>query len=427
EYDILSIIDEDFVKTYIFLKLENQNPKLKFLFKEIDKLRINGNYTKAIDKIEEVIENYPNAYAFKQYIEISCLKLNDKAALEKAERAIDLNLHPSLFHFYKAEILVNMRKFQKALESIEVTISKNPNVLYYYVIKVLILISLKSIDEAKDSIRKVYENDKLEKENDDIFGYAWLRFIENYFHPLVKIDSKNEPMLILLNYLIEIAPEDYKLYDQKIDILQFWEPILYEDLFKTINIRLHLKEDAFYRDLKASLLKKRGQYDEALETIDSAIEIKPNKSYLYLTKSKVLLKLKRFEKALVEIDNAILNDSEDRDYYRFKTKIYLKMNDYKNALKSIDKTIEQEPDVIWTGDDAEEGGAELPMVRYEDEFGEAVIDDDTLDDYLTKADILLKLERKEDALKTLEEVREIAENQNTPDYVKKVENKIKRL
>lgn len=101
------------------------------------------------------------------------------------------------------------------------------------------------------------------------------------------------------------------------------------------------------------------------------------------------------------------------------------MNDYKNALKSIDKTIEQEPDVYYI--DVKEEGTEIPMYRYEDEFGDEVLDDSTLDDYLTKADILLKLERKEEALKVLEEVREIAENQNTLDYVKKVENKIKNL
>ncbi|MBA7700916.1 hypothetical protein ES703_109642 [subsurface metagenome] len=403
------------------MKIENDNPKLNSVFKEIDKLRINRNFAEAIEKLEKIIEKYPNAYAFNQYIEILCLMKDDNATLEKVEKAIDLNLHPSLFHFYKAEILLNTRKYQKALEAIEAAICKNPNVLYFYVIKVLILISLNSIDEAKDSIGKVYENDefKLEKRN-DVFGYAWLRYIENYFPSESK---KNEQMLTLINYLIEIAPEDYKLYDQKIDILQFWKPIMYEELFKAIDIRIQLKGDVFYRDLKASFLKKKKQYDEALETIDSAIEIKPNESYLYHTKSKILFKLERFDEALVEIDKAILNDSEDRDYYRFKTSIYLKMNDYKNALKSIDKAIEQEPDVYYIG--VEEEGTEIPMVLYDDEFGEEVFGESTLDDYLTKADILLKLERKEEALKVLEKVRKIAENQNTLDYAKKVENKIK--
>ena len=161
------------------------------------------------------------------------------------------------------------------------------------------------------------------------------------------------------------------------------------------------------------------------ENVDvMAIEINPSKGYLFRTKSKILFKLERFDEALVEIDNAILNDSENRDYYRFKTSIYSKMNDYKNALKSIDKTIEQEPDVYYIDDDEE--GAEIPLYRYEDEFGEEVLNESTLDDYLTKADILLKLERKEEALKVLEEVRVIAENQNTLDYMKKVENKIKK-
>ncbi len=221
-----------------------------------------------------------------------------------------------------------------------------------------------------------------------------------------------------------MAPGDYILYDQKIDILQFWKPIRYEELFKAIDIRIHLKEDVFYRDLKASFLKKKKQYDEALETINSAIVIKLNESYLYHTKSKILFKLEQFDEALIEIDKAILHESEDRAYYRFKTSIYLKMTDYKNALKSIDKTIEQEPDDYYIG--AEEEGAEMPMVRYDDEFGEAVLDDDTLDDYVLKADILLKLERKEDALRVLEEVREISENQSTLDYVKKVGKKNKK-
>ncbi|KKK71929.1 hypothetical protein LCGC14_2909000, partial [marine sediment metagenome] len=223
EYDIVAVWGDDFLKKYIFLKLENDNPKLNSAFKEIDKLRINRNFTEAINKLAKIIEKYQSAYAFNQAIEILCVMKEKSAILEKIEEAINSNLHPSLFYFYKAEILFNMRKFQQALEAIEVTISKNPNVLYYYVIKVLILASLDSIDETKDSIVKVYENDefKLEKE-DKIFGYAWLRYIERNFHPESK---KIEQMLMLLNYLIEIAPEDYILYDQKIDVLQFWEPI----------------------------------------------------------------------------------------------------------------------------------------------------------------------------------------------------------
>ena len=182
EYDIVSISRDDSFKYYIFLKIENDNPKLNSVFKEIDKLRVNRNFTEAIDKLEKIIEKFPNAYAFNQYIEIFCLMKDDNTTLEKVEKAIELNLHPSLFHFYKAEILLNAGNFQKALEAIEAAIRKNPNVLYYYVVKVLILLSLNSIEEAKDSIGKVYENDEFKlNERNDVFGYAWLRFIENYF------------------------------------------------------------------------------------------------------------------------------------------------------------------------------------------------------------------------------------------------------
>ena len=44
------------------------------------------------------------------------------------------------------------------------------------------------------------------------------------------------------------------------------------------------------------------------------------------------------------------------------------------------------------------------MYFYEDEFGEE-IDEDSMDDYLTKADILLIPKRKEEALIVLEEVK----------------------
>ena len=304
EYDIISIIEEDFVKKYIFLKIKNDNPKLNSVFKEIEKLRINKNFTEAKDKIEEVIEKYPNAYAFNQSIEILCLMEDENASLEKAEKAIALNLHPSLFHFYKAEILFNMRKLQKALEAIEVTMGKNPNVLYYHVIKVLILMSLNAIDEAKDSIVKVYENDefKLGRE-DDLYGYSWLRYIEDYFY--LTETKKKDQILLLINYLIEMAPEDYILYEQKIDLLDHWKPIKYEEIFNAIDTRINLKENVFFRNLKAKLLRKKKQYEEALETIDSAIDIKPNKGYLYKTKSKILFKLERFDEALIEIDKAI--------------------------------------------------------------------------------------------------------------------------
>ena len=130
EYNIVSIMEEDFVKKYIFLKIKNDNRKLDAVFKEIDKLRINKNFSEAIDKLVKIIEKYPCAYAFNQSIEILCVMEDDSLALERIEKAINSNLQPSLFHFYKAEVLFNMRKFQEALESIEVSIHKNPNGLY---------------------------------------------------------------------------------------------------------------------------------------------------------------------------------------------------------------------------------------------------------------------------------------------------------
>lgn len=49
--------------------------------------------------------------------------------------------------------------------------------------------------------------------------------------------------------------------------------------------------------------------------------------------------------------------------------------------------------------------------------------DCSLDDYLVKADILRALKRKKDALRTLEEIREIAENLNSLDCIKEVDKK----
>ncbi|KKL49221.1 hypothetical protein LCGC14_2317690, partial [marine sediment metagenome] len=80
EYDIVLISGEDFDKNFIFLKIENDEPKLNSVFKEINKLRVNRNFAEAINKLEKIIEKYPNSYAFNQSIEILCLMEDDNAA-----------------------------------------------------------------------------------------------------------------------------------------------------------------------------------------------------------------------------------------------------------------------------------------------------------------------------------------------------------
>ena len=98
--------------------------------------------------------------------------------------------------------------------------------------------------------------------------------------------------------------------------------------------------------IKGGLLYGRGQYKEAIDAFNHAIDSNWNEKQglLYKMKGDALLKLDRFEEALKMLDAAEKNDSDSNDEVCYLRGLALgKLNRHKEALDSFDQALKINP------------------------------------------------------------------------------------
>jgi tetratricopeptide (TPR) repeat protein len=118
----------------------------------------------------------------------------------------------------------------------------------------------------------------------------------------------------------------------------------YDEALEAINMAIELKPDTFddWFDI-GFCLKKFDQYEESLRAFDNAIEIKHDDSHAWHFKGENLGSLKRFSEAIKAFENAINLNSKEPGHW-FKKGFYLRLMDcHREAIKALDRAIEIEP------------------------------------------------------------------------------------
>ena len=95
---------------------------------------------------------------------------------------------------------------------------------------------------------------------------------------------------------------------------------------------------AMYLDFKK--LKKLGRYEEALQAIDKALELKPDYSYAWNNKGIALRNLGRHEEALQAYDKALKLKPDYFDAWYNKCVAFRKLGRYKEAQIAFKKASE---------------------------------------------------------------------------------------
>lgn len=95
---------------------------------------------------------------------------------------------------------------------------------------------------------------------------------------------------------------------------------------------------------RAFAYRAKGQCELALADLNTAINMRANKPYVYRTRGSVFLCLKRYDDALADLNYVIEKDPKDAWAYFFRGQVYLQKGDPARAQADFDQAIKLDPE-----------------------------------------------------------------------------------
>lgn len=307
--------------------------------------------TEAIEYYNKAIDEDPtNAtyYAFKSY------GYNFLDAYENALDTIDIGilLDPKndTYHFQRAYYLDRLDRNEEAVEEYEKAIQLNPNntEIYWRINNPLL-----ELERYQDIINNFDRVIKIEPNNTNLYyekGAFVRSFLQNdqealktfedalsiwpdnatfNFQKAITLRSMNQSNQAIeyFNRAIELDPTDYSYYEVLgntfFELGKYKEAIDYYE--KAINSGTEFESRWFETDLP-KILSQRGlafaqlqNYTESMKSLNKAIEILPNSSFIHEEKAKALMILNAYDKATdrydsqVSIIDSVLSDIDDKN------------------------------------------------------------------------------------------------------------------
>ena len=189
---------------------------------------------------------------------------------------------------------------------------------------------------AKEEIKRIELQAKKEKDPKKLFI-----FFTDIISFYMKIND-NKKVLETVEKLLKITPE-------KSNICGFCGNVLkklgrYDEALKSINRAIELDPTSYFAyHEKGNVLWELGKPKEALECFDKAIELDPTSHFAYHEKSNVLWKLDKPKEALECFDKAIELDPDCVSCLAARSRVLAGLNKEKEALESINRAIELDP------------------------------------------------------------------------------------
>ncbi len=289
-------------------------------------------------------------------------------------------------------------------------------------------------DHTKERIRAICTsvfNEKKLQENTKVWERAIEQLIRLQFITEEETEDSNETVLVIrkdsyFDKVITEYPSTYRPQQLFRDFLQlqhlFRNQKDVEVLFNLggafSDLKHYEKAVATYEDIIAINqldkdytvyayinlgvdLYRLHRYEEALNSLDQAIQLDPSFALIKHHKGRVLTELHRYEEALNSFDQAIQLDPSDIDAYNGKGIVLAEnLQNYQEALLVFDRAIQLEHinEHIYTN----KGNALAGLKRYQEALGAyeqaILLNSQSSETYADKGNVLADLERYEEAL-----------------------------
>lgn len=300
--------------------LSSQNIRVRELQTFVDIRQ--GNYSKAVNLLDILISESPNPE----------------------------------FYLAKVEVFYELGNYQKALEYC----NKLDKLKQFYSseFKVKIFLSLSDPENAKnaleENLRSKYKISLFDLMNNIEFAGIYNLGLDQYIlsgnfysqtekqiyqvERLIQ-DDKYTQALFVVN---EILSRNYNIAQAHYlqSKIAYFEGDLHGAL-QSINSAIELKKsNSEYLKQRVTLNKEINEYGVALQDINKIIRIKPYEIDNYIIKADLLFKIENFNTA-INLTNSILKIlPENPDVLYLSSRSYYKNNDYFEALKAINKSLQ---------------------------------------------------------------------------------------
>lgn len=139
-------------------------------------------------------------------------------------------------------------------------------------------------------------------------------------------------------------------------------------------------------------LFKLGRYEEALEIVDAALEVKPESPTEWSNRGFVLSALGRNEEALEAFEKALSLDPESPKILTSKGIVYFRMGLIKKALETFDEALAAEPRK------ASDWACKVPRFSFFSRSKAPIMKPDNAETWYWKGNVFLELGEKEKAI-----------------------------
>ncbi|MFX0036028.1 MAG: tetratricopeptide repeat protein [Candidatus Hermodarchaeota archaeon] len=294
--------------------------------------------------IPEVFQSYSTQQdlieqaQFKYYIDYSILKVLSLFSSPKIEKK-----------FEEAKYLMKHKDFDNVLEKLNSDIESEPNNLNLLFLKVIFLILSNRHQEAIRFLKEELKSYSNKNDEKFVIPYNFILLYINLvlaeFNKALKISKKlsDEYPDHPLSYISKALIFGYKIIYQ-LDLGNIRIDQVLVDIDQAISLDSNKGNKAKYYHFKSFVLHQIKKYDEALEAIETAIELDPKDLHLHFMKYNILYDYEKIDKALELVDQAI----KEFPKYEIKLSIhkaflYKKNNNFKEGLKIINDLLEKYP------------------------------------------------------------------------------------
>ncbi len=371
---------------------ENISSKLKTINRLIiEDLIISSErkYDESIAITEEIIKKYPEEFIGYLLQSLTYFLMdNYEKSLEIVDKGIEKGFNVALIS-QKAQILLRMYAGEKALNLIDEALSENPGNFLLLKTKFIIYISnwMSLVKDNNEPLKIIDHLLTLRPKDKDLLLLKGLYYCSVYKYKDVKklitseIDintlkksprfdteayfilaysylarGKFDKALEIANLVLTLFPDHPISFLTKALVLGY--NLIYRFALKEPNvdtflelIKLTVSFEPFSYDktryllFQAHILNGLGKYDEAIKSIEDAMEMVPTLTSLIIMKIYYLITSKREPEALKLIDQYIeSHPSLGRALLLHKSYIYVFQKEYEKGLEAVNKAIEINPE-----------------------------------------------------------------------------------
>ena len=286
---------------------------------------INSNHDKAFEVIDGVIEDYPDSFVLKR-TKFLC-DMTDK---ECCMKSIDVQLN----------------QINDLLES-------NPDDVDLSILKAILYIVTNNYKDAKNWIKKsvkpnlIEANPRIEIPFFLVLAYSYLA--RGKFEKALKIVKElrfrhpNHPLSHATTGLVHGFNIVYKFNPEKAD-----KELFREEFERAKIMEPSKKKLSRYYQLESYILNETDGFNEAIKSIEKAIELSPEHFDIYNTKAHIYLTHDDKQKEAMEFYDELFRKfpHEEKDILQMKSFSYFTMGDLKGGIGSLRQSLKKYPDSI---------------------------------------------------------------------------------